>query len=231
VEAIGRLFAPNAKTLTGAVASEREIQQMAGSDSLRRYRYLHFAAHGEANCAVPMQSAILLTPEPRAPDQSKLLSAAPLYDGRLTAEQILETWYLDADLVTLSACETGLGPSVRGEHLLGFSQALLLAGTRSVIVSMWAVRDDATALLMHRFYQNLLGRREGTAPLSKAESLAEAKRWLRELTTEQLEQIRYMPSPTSRSSIRRRGSDVKVEDARPFAHPHYWAPFILIGAP
>src|SRR4029077_20951512 len=103
----------------------------------------------------------------------------PGSDGRLTAEMILHNWKLDADLVVLSACQSALGKQVGGEGYLGFAQALFLAGARSLVLSLWQVDDTATALLMVRFYQNLLGKREGlTKPLVKAEALREAKQWL-----------------------------------------------------
>ena len=80
-------------------------------------------------------------------------------DGRLTAEQIVRTWDLDADLVVLSACESGLGRYAGGEGYLGFAQPLFARGARSLVLSLWKVDDDATALLMARFYRNLLGKR------------------------------------------------------------------------
>ena len=101
-------------------------------------------------------------------------------DGTITAEQIARTWQLDADLVVLSACESGLGRAAGGEGYLGFAQPLFARGARSLVLSQWKVDDDATALLMARFYKNLLGKRDGLkAPMPKAEALAEAKRWLR----------------------------------------------------
>ena len=84
--------------------------------------------------------------------------------------------------MTLSACETALGRDAGGEGFVGFTQALLMSGTRSVCLSLWKVDDTATALLMQRFYANLLGRRPGlTGPMPKAEALREAKTWLRGL--------------------------------------------------
>ena len=95
---------------------------------------------------------------------------------------MLTGWELNAELVTLSACQTGLGAYERGEGFVGFAQALMLAGARSVCLSRWSVSDLSTALLMERFYQNLLGKRPGLkAPLGKAAALAEAKQWLRTL--------------------------------------------------
>src|SRR5205085_1784005 len=78
--------------------------------------------------------------------------------------------------VVLSACESGLGRYAGGEGYLGFAQALFVKGARSLVLSLWKVDDDATALLMTRFYQDLLGARAGMrSPLRKAEALAEAK--------------------------------------------------------
>jgi len=104
------------------------------------------------------------------------LSHQPVFDGRLSVREIQRGWDLKAELVTLSACETALGRDAGGEGFVGFTQALLMSGTRSVCLSLWRVDDRATSLLMTRFYQNLLGRRAGlTVPLPKAEALREAK--------------------------------------------------------
>src|SRR5260370_28156698 len=103
----------------------------------------------------------------------------------------MQRWKLDAELVTLSACETGLGEGVGGEGYLGFAQALFAAGARSVVLSLWPVDDPSTALLMTRFYQNLLGKRLNLVkPLSKAEALREAKQWLRELPVHEVDKLR-----------------------------------------
>src|SRR5262249_38968343 len=166
------------------------------------------------------------------------LESAP--DGQITAEQIVRTWDLDADLVVLSACESGLGRYAGGEGYLGFAQALFVKGARSLVLSQWKVDDQATALLMTRFYQNLLGRRAGLSqPLPKAEALDEAKRWLRELTMEEVgpelaaldrgtvRPLAQADGPTPRAA----SSASKPAGVRPYAHPYYWASFILIGDP
>src|SRR5262249_41666736 len=106
----------------------------------------------------------------------------PVFDGRLSVREIQRTWELKAELVTLSACETALGRDAGGEGFVGFTQALLMAGTRRGCLSLWKVDGTAAALLMQRFYANLLGRRGGlTGPMPKAEALGEAKSWLRGL--------------------------------------------------
>src|SRR5205085_7306058 len=112
----------------------------------------------------------------------------PLLNNELSASEVLEHWKLDADLVTLSACETAIGKSGGGDGMLGFAQAFLLAGSRSVCLSLWKVDDTATALLMDRFYRNLLGKREDNAkPMGKARALSEAKNWLKNLSMAEAE--------------------------------------------
>jgi CHAT domain-containing protein len=69
---------------------------------------------------------------------------------------------LDADLVTLSACETGLGKISRGEGIIGLTRALLYAGARNVMVSLWKVADASTGDLMVNFYTNILEARKNT---------------------------------------------------------------------
>ena len=163
----------------------------------------------------------------------------PTYDGRLTAEQILHGWRLDADLVTLSACETGLGKFSEGEGYLGFSQALFVAGARSLMLSLWQVDDASTALLMTRFYENLLARRPGLKkPMTKAEALAEAKAWLRGLKAEEVQQVagglvRGLDTETARGKRVAQPANQLGPAARPYpyAHPYYWAGFIMLGDP
>jgi CHAT domain-containing protein len=227
VEAIAGLFPkPQATTLLGSQATESAVQRLAGSGELKTYRYLHLAAHGRTNPAVAMSSAIILTPDPdRSADPT-----SPVTDGRITGEQIVRTWELDADLVVLSACQSGLGRYAGGEGYLGFTQALFVKGARSVVLSLWKVDDNATSLLMRRFYENFLGKRRGLAqPLPKVEALAEAKAWLRGLDVTQAEQA------MDAVGLTRGERTVKLAAAanpsRPFEHPYYWAAFILVGDP
>ncbi len=124
---------------------------------------------------------------------------------------------------------------------MGFTQALLMSGTRSVCLSLWKVDDTATALLMQRFYANLLGRRPGlTGPLSKAEALREAKVWLRGLRrSEVLAVAAALSGGVERGKGTKARQPVKLADAvppgddddRPYAAPYYWAAFVLAGDP
>ena len=221
VLAISALFPKGgATTLLGAGATEAEVGRLAGSGELASYRYLHFATHGSVDPNVAMSSALILAPSAGTGDAS---------DGRITAEQILNTWALDADLVVLSACETGVGKRAGGEGYLGFAQALFIKGARSLVLSEWPVSDVATSLLMVRFYQDLLGKRPAlTGPMRKADALDEAKRWLRNLS----------PSEAA-AEINRLGESTPIQTpispapagARPFDHPLFWAAFILVGDP
>jgi CHAT domain-containing protein/tetratricopeptide (TPR) repeat protein len=222
-EALARLFALQGSRvveLLGTEARASRLAELARDGGLQEYRYLHLATHGQPDFRGGMNSYLALTPS----DPS--LAAA----DRLTAGEILHTWKLKADLVTLSACETGLGQRQGGEGYVGFAQALLLAGARSLVLSQWKVDDRATALLMQHFYQNLLGQRDGLEqPLGKAAALAEAKCWLRRLSSEEVEEAgRALPARTRGEVVAATGP---VEAARPYAHPSFWAGFILIGDP
>jgi hypothetical protein len=220
---------PQNTILTRTEASPKKLAELLKADKLKEYRYLHFATHGEANSKMAFQSSLIL----HGDDQSV---------ARLTAREILDTWKLNAELVTLSACETAIGKEGGGDGLLGFAQAFLTAGAKSVCLSLWKVDDGATALLMDRFYRNLLGQREGQdKPMSKALALHEAKQWLRNLSTEE--------ATTRLAAISKgvsRGAGVKAVELappkptadakpdasqKPFDHPKYWAAFILIGDP
>jgi CHAT domain-containing protein/Flp pilus assembly protein TadD len=243
VEALRRLFAAEAGShvLLDSQASEQRLYQLAREGKLAAYRYLHFATHGDVDNRFPLRSALVLSRD-ALPDPFKQLDAGlPVYDGRLTAEEILRQWNLKSELVTLSACQTALGKYERGEGFVGFAQALILSGSRSVCLSLWEVNDTATALLMERFYQNMLGKRAGLdAPMGKAAALAEAKAWLRTLPRAE---ARARAAMVSKGVARGKGRPVSevlprlpeppaaARDTSPYAHPYYWAAFVLIGDP
>jgi CHAT domain-containing protein/tetratricopeptide (TPR) repeat protein len=210
VEAIARI-APNSILLLGPEASEERLYRMSTeSDSLKRFAMIHIASHAIISDEAPERSFLVLSqcglsdhPEYAARGEKK-------FDGLVSTREIINEWDLDAGLVTLSACETGLGKSVGGEGYIGFSNALLQAGARSLVVSLWKVEDRATALLMTRFYENYLGRYEGkrneirAGAMGKADALREAKNWLRNYSDDY--------------------------GAAPYEHPYFWAAFILIGS-
>ncbi len=239
VQALARLVPP-ATLLVGSAASEQNLAQLSSSGKLKGFRLLHFATHGEVDEQRPEQSALVLAQDrlPHRPAEAVLRGEKAL-EGRLTVATILRDWHLDADLVVLSACQTALGKESGGEGLLGFTQAFLQKGARSVVLSRWKVDDTATALLMVRFYENLLGKRTGLKrAMGRAEALEEAKKWLRQLKRAEAEPL---AARLGSGVLRGTEGDVKPlvkgkeaklpEGERPFAHPYYWAAFVLVGDP
>lgn len=124
----------------------------------------HFACHGQFDAEDALRSGILLAP---GPDDTGEL------DATLTAEE-LATVRIRADLVTLSACESGVNEHRPGDELIGLTRALIYAGTPSVIVSLWRVDDLSAGLLMRGFYERLL-RPTDAAPVTKANALQAAQ--------------------------------------------------------
>jgi CHAT domain-containing protein/Tfp pilus assembly protein PilF len=157
VEQIARLYGTGARTYLGAEATEEHAKGVG-----REARYLHFACHALIDERFPLDSALALSP-PASP--------APGRDnGLLQAWEIFEGVRIDADLVTLSACRTGLGAERGGEGLVGLARAFQYAGARTVVASLWGVGDESTADLMTAFYRAL------RAGASKDEALREAQR-------------------------------------------------------
>jgi CHAT domain-containing protein len=175
VEALARLFKSDDRptmALFDTDASEPELDRLAASGELMRFGFIHLATHGVIDEGVFARSAVILTQTVLPDPPEQVLHQKPAFDGRLSVREIQRGWELKAELVTLSACETALGREAGGEGFVGFTQALLMSGSRSVCLSLWKVDDVATALLMQRFYANLLGRRRGlTSPMPKVEAL------------------------------------------------------------
>ncbi|BAY95283.1 MULTISPECIES: CHAT domain-containing tetratricopeptide repeat protein [unclassified Tolypothrix] len=143
------------KPIIGSQATEIAIAQKMPSA-----RFIHLATHGLLDDDRGLGSAIALTP-------------AGKDDGLLTAEEILNL-KLNADLVVLSACDTGRG-RITGDGVIGLSRSLISAGVSSVMVSLWAVDDSSTAFLMTEFYQNLQQGLDKATALRKAMLAAKDK--------------------------------------------------------
>jgi CHAT domain-containing protein len=125
----------------------------ATGDELGKYRYVHFATHGYVDTERPDLSAIVL---------SLIDENGNAQDGFLRAHEIYNL-RLPAELVVLSACETGLGKEYRGEGLTGLTRGFMYAGAKRVTVSLWNVSDKATADLMARFYRGMLREKKSPA--------------------------------------------------------------------
>ncbi len=163
----------NPQVLLGAEASEARVDALARSDRLRTFGTLHLATHAIADPRRPENASLVMAQTGLVEPGEALARNERVYDGVITAREIMATWQLDADLVTLSACNTGLGRRVAGEGYVGLAHALFRAGARSVVMSLWSVDDEATALLMARFYENRASGQD------KTHALTNAKRWLR----------------------------------------------------
>jgi CHAT domain-containing protein len=181
VRSIGALYSPNAEVLIGVQATESKFKRQAG-----KFQVLHLATHGYFNKDNPMLSGLQL-------------EADKFNDGLLEVHEILEL-RLNSDLVTLSACRTGLGSGYfsdipAGDDFVGMTRAFLQVGSASVLATLWEVEDRSTVDFMKSFYGHLDTSMPGH---DKAAALANAQRAL--------------------------------IASQNHTHPYYWAPFILVGS-
>jgi CHAT domain-containing protein len=179
-----------------------------------RFRWVHLACHGRFNRQAPLMSYLRL-------------AGGPLY-----AADVLQQLRLQAELVTLGACETGRNQVLKGDELLGLVRAFIYAGASSVLVSLWPVDELSTRILMERFYRQLL------AGVPKAEALRSAQQDLRRLTAPQVAEIlagygEPDPHEQVQQLLRLTATAMKHPQAHSetciFSHPYFWAPFVLIG--
>jgi CHAT domain-containing protein len=179
-----------------------QATEAAVRERLAVYPILHFATHGRLSEEAPMLSSILLA-------HGSELSLYELMGLRLSA-----------DLVVLSACRTAVGETTGGDDVLGLTRGLLGAGARAAVVSLWPVEDISTSLLMGEFYRQIQA--EG-AP---AAALRAAQAHLRQLTPDQIKKEVAKLRDAGYREARRRGA---LSPPKDYSHPHYWAPFILVG--
>jgi CHAT domain-containing protein/Tfp pilus assembly protein PilF len=144
-------------------------REAAQSKDLGQYRIVHFATHGLLDNEHPELSGLVL---------SLVDQQGKSQDGFLDLEDVYNLT-LPAELVVLSACETGLGKQIAGEGLVGLTRGFMYSGASRVVASLWKVNDVATAELMGRFYRGML--KEGLRPaaaLRQAQMEMHAqKRW------------------------------------------------------
>ena len=142
---------------------------LATSAELDQYRIIHFATHGVLDSEHPELSGLVL---------SRFDQRGQALDGFLRLDDIYNL-KLSADLVVLSACNTGLGKEVRGEGLVGLTRGFMYAGAARVVVSLWNVNDRATSELMARFYARMLkgGERPASALRHAQIEMSGDRRW------------------------------------------------------
>jgi len=211
VRQIGRLFPDNAQVFISEEAKEDRVKEQMASA-----RILHFATHGNFSEDNPMASSLSLA------------------NGEEITVQELMGINLNAELVVLSACNSGRGQQTAGDDLIGLSRALLACGANAAVLTYWQVDDIATGLWMKQFYTEL---KKGCAA---AEAARAAQTYLYGLTNELLEEeLSGMweaidpvnPHPKKGTAFRAsRGIGfTTVESSQDYRHPYYWAAFSVMG--
>jgi CHAT domain-containing protein len=141
-------------------------REMVMSGKLRDFRYLHFATHAYVDDIFPGLSWLALSQVDRKGEEQP---------GYLRLNDIYQL-QLNADLVVLGACRTGLGKQLQGEGMIGLTRGFIYAGVPRVLVSLWDVPDRETAQLMQSFYRNLL---KQNLPVAEALQRAQVDMWKR----------------------------------------------------
>ncbi len=203
-EAVAAMFEER-EVLRGADATEKRVKERVQS-----FDVLTFPTHGEMRWQDPTQSNLRFTPGEGE-------------DGRWTVAEIFDT-DLKANLVVLSACETGLsggyaGRRTQADNFTGLTQAFLFAGASSVVGSLWQVADDSTVTLMTQFFKSWKQKR-----MNKAEALRQA-------------QLALIRGEVELGTVRGPGGVIAIDAEaarqrsgyRLGSHPYFWAPFVLIG--
>lgn len=201
VESIAQIF-DDVTLLKNESVSESELKALPLSD----YKYIHFATHGIVNHDNPNQSGLILSQTTKSENvfgEDGLLNSAEI--GFLK---------LNANLVVLSACNSGFGNNIDGEGLMGLQRSFLKAGSSSVLVSLWSVFDRSTAHLMASFYKNML-------------KLEEQEMGLWNKTLQFFDKYEAPIFGYKEKALK----DAKIEmiEHPYYNHPVYWAPFVLIG--
>ena len=145
-EEVNRIFEEFNKKNKKAVVKLKNgaNEEFIKSGSLENFKYIHFATHGFVDTDKPELSGLLLAQDSTS-EEDGILHSGEIYNLRMNSE-----------LTVLSACETGLGKISEGEGIIGLTRALLYAGTKNIVVSLWSVSDESTTDLMINFYDNIL---------------------------------------------------------------------------
>ncbi|MEM7131088.1 MAG: CHAT domain-containing tetratricopeptide repeat protein [Chloroflexota bacterium] len=185
------------QVLVGAAPKKQALEKRAEA-----YRFLHFSCHGTFNVRSPLDSMLQISAT-----------------ETLTAREVMQTLKLNCQLVTLSACHSGLSAVRSGDELSGFAQAFMQAGAEAVLVSLWQIPEHSTRILIERFYE------EVCCGVDIVNALKKAQLYLRHLTVREIKMIlrrysdaRYISELASVNSTQ-----------KPFVAPYYWAGFTLIG--
>lgn len=149
LETLQKAIFPKAQVESQKMASEATLKRISKDGLLSKYATVHFACHGYFDSDLSEMSSVLFSEV-----SGKLTESDD--DGYLTIGEAA-TLNLSAQMVCLSACQTGLGEIKKGEGMVGLSRAFMVAGSRNVGVTLWSVDDEATAEFMSRMYKKVKG--------------------------------------------------------------------------
>ena len=222
--------------LIGSIPKKEALYRQAPN-----YQLLHFSCHGHFDPESPLESALHIAP-----------------DEVLTGHEIIDNLKLNCDLVTLSACDSGLSKVQRGDELYGLIRAFMYAGAPAIIASLWRVDERTTLLIAEKFYQAL------QAGAGYAAALKEAQVFLKNLTRKDAVDLlsRYLVREEGDLAVAQHKSTARLapaikqqaeryiiglrtkgasngyqivpgteDDEKIFSAPWFWAPFVLIGDP
>ncbi|WP_287313854.1 CHAT domain-containing tetratricopeptide repeat protein [Moorena sp. SIO1G6] len=239
VEVIKSYFNPaDTEVLVENAATKAAID----SKPLNTYHCVHFSCHGYFNLNQPQKSALILAdaylnsaPAELNPEQHLVLDDGEVIDLHkcLTLDAIFalksQQKLAQCRLVTLSACETGLIDfDNTSDEYIGLPSGFLVAGSPAVVSSLWKVEEVSTALLMIKFYQNLLNQ------MSLAVALNQAQLWLRDATVQDLRNwAEQLTKQLTLENNFKEEVEEEIElfknDYKPFYSPYYWAAYCAIG--
>ncbi|MDJ0619501.1 MAG: CHAT domain-containing protein [Calothrix sp. MO_192.B10] len=237
VETIAPTFQPH-HILKHAQATESNLNQSPHREHLQTAHWLHFSCHGNFNFTSPQQSFLqladtIISPIPEdelAPsrwlqiDDDKAINV----EKCLTLEDIFQLNLANCRLVTLSACETAFTDySNTSDEYISLSSGFIAAGANSIISTLWAVEDFATALFTIKLYENLYN-----CPTNISLALHQTQVWLRQVTQQEL--IAWIRGkqemkPQHRDKVIQRLEKNYRPEQQPFKQPYFWAAFSVIG--
>lgn len=191
---------------TSTTKNEKENSETTFKNIAPKHNILHIATHGFLDSDYPLNSYLLMEPDSQN-------------DGKLSVSEIFEL-NLNSKLITLSACESGLGELSSGDEIVGLSRAFIYAGTPAVVASLWPVDDASTALLMTRLHQYYAAGYTIQNALSLAQRDLIKNNFTKSVKRGQTSTVNWHKALAYEIN---KGNKAKK------ANPYYWAPFILIG--
>jgi CHAT domain-containing protein len=192
--------------LAGTTLIGDQATVAAVTAAMAHHSLIHFAGHGHFRRSVPMASGLTLA------------------DGELSAATIWQSLKINATLVTLSACDTGLHHLGQGDELFGLMRALLKAGAQSLLVTLWPVHELSARLFMEAFYQHWLA--SASAPVALAAAQQAIQRMTYSVLQNKLNAYQLLPAVMDNHL---HTLSTMFPGDYPFTHPYYWAGFVLIG--